>query len=177
MRTEKFNIDTENFILISSTLPLAAVISGVASGYEPYRAALRKLCNHLLSSGNSGFCPGYINFFGFCVLCMCIFHFFFNRKTFAIPIFLPTQKKYSRFRSVRLLKSSLLAMKWNYVNIHIFIFISSFHSSKTLCSTRKDSISFVYLVLQLLLVERTWHGGLSKMTNQKFSSVSKWPTR
>lgn len=107
----------------------------------------------------------------------CVYFIFFNRKTFAIPIFLPTQKKYSRFRSVRLLKSSLLAMKWNYVNIHIFIFISSFHSFKTLYSTRKYSISFVYLVLQLLLVERTWHGGLSKMTNQKFSSVSKWPTR
>lgn len=70
-----------------------------------------------------------------------------------------------------------LAKKQNYVTKYYWHIHQFDLFSKTLYSSRRASTSFAYVILQLLLFRRTQHRGLSKMTNQKFSNVSKAPSR
>lgn len=113
-------------------------------------------------------------------MCMCAHVLNFRcRKTFNSPLFTNTRKIF-KVQACEIIKKPqvlFLAMKQNYVTEHYWHIHQFDLFSKTLYSSRKASISFAYLVLQLLLVRRTQHRGLSKMTNQKSSNVSKVSSR
>jgi len=111
-------------------------------------------------------------------VCAC-FTFLLQENSCKSSLFTNTRKIF-KVQAREVMKKAqvfFLEMRQNYVTKHYWR-IHQFHLfSKTLHSSRKASISFAYLILQLLLLRRTQRRGLDKMTNQKSSKVSKAPSR